>query len=336
MNLFKKAAICTDHHIGLKNNSVVHNEDCLEFIKWFIDTAKKSNCDTVIILGDWHNHRASINILSLSYSLRCLELLNNNFDQVYMIAGNHDLFYRDRREVSSVEWAKHLPNITIINDFLTIGDTTFCPWLIGDEHKKLRKINSRYVFGHFELPTFYMNSLVMMPQHGEHTAEDLANAGDVFSGHFHKRQSRGNIHYIGNTFPHNYADAWDDERGMMVLAWGEKPEYITWPDQPTFRTVQLSQLIDNAPTILKPKQFLRVSLDIDISFEEASFIKETFINDYKLRELTLIPAKKSFDTEEVIDIKQFESIDQIVANNLVNIDSGTFNKNLLLSIYNGL
>ena len=333
-NLFKKAAVICDHHIGLKNNSIVHNDDCYEFIKWFVNTAKQNQCDTVIIAGDWHNHRASINILSLSYSLRCLELLNNNFDQTFMIPGNHDLFYRDRRDISSVEWAKHLPNITIINNIETYDDVSFCPWLIGDDYKKLRKLNSKYVFGHFELPNFFMNSLVKMPQHGEHTTDDLLNVGDVFSGHFHKRQSSGNIHYIGNTFPHNYADAWDDERGMMILKWGDQPQYIAWPDQPTFRTLSLSQLIDDSSSILKPNQYLRVSLDIDISFEEASFIKETFVNDYNLRELKLIPSKKSFSMDEDIEIKPFESIDQIVSKNLIEIDSGSFNKNILLSIYN--
>ena len=40
-------------------------------------------------------------------------------------------------------------------------------------------------------------------------AEDLNHHGYVFSGHFHRRQVKGNIHYIGNTFPHNYSDAND-------------------------------------------------------------------------------------------------------------------------------
>ena len=39
-NLFKKAAVCTDIHFGLKSNSQTHNDDCLNFIKWFIETAK--------------------------------------------------------------------------------------------------------------------------------------------------------------------------------------------------------------------------------------------------------------------------------------------------------
>ena len=39
--MFKKAACFTDIHFGLKNNSRQHNNDCEDFVKWFIDEAKK-------------------------------------------------------------------------------------------------------------------------------------------------------------------------------------------------------------------------------------------------------------------------------------------------------
>jgi hypothetical protein len=123
---------------------------------------------------------------------------------------------------------------------------------------------------------------------------------------------------------------------MMILEWGGKPVYHAWDNQPTFRTVKLSQLIDDADKIILPKQHLRVTLDIDISYEEASFIKEKFISDYDIRELTLIAEKKEAEINTNIDIQAFESVDQIVSSQLVNIDSDTYNKNTLLAIYNSL
>ena len=181
-----------------------------------------------------------------------------------------------------------------------------------------------------------MNAMVQMPDHGEIQLKDFQSYELGFSGHFHKRQRRDNMIYIGNCFPHNYADNWDDERGMMILEWDGEPKYHTWPNQPTFRTVKLSQLIDEADVIIKAKQHLRVSLDIDISYEEASFIKEKFMADYDIRELTLVPEKKEVEISTNIDIQSFESVDQIVSSQLVSIDSGTFDNKILLSIYNSL
>jgi UDP-2,3-diacylglucosamine pyrophosphatase LpxH len=70
-----------------------------------------------MFLGDWHNNRASLNIVTLNYSLQALEHMNANFQRVYFIPGNHDLYYRDKRDIQSVEWAKHLPNVEICNDW---------------------------------------------------------------------------------------------------------------------------------------------------------------------------------------------------------------------------
>jgi hypothetical protein len=79
-----------------------------------------------------------------------------------------------------------------------------------------------------------------------------------------------------------------------------------------------------------------VTIDLPLSFEEANFIKETFMPQYKLRELMLIPEKVEVDANSTpIDIN-FESVDTIVMNQINAIDSDTFEKSLLLEIYNDL
>ena len=335
-NLFKKVACFTDIHFGLKSNSSVHNQDCEDFVDWYIAKAKEQGCDTGIFMGDWHHNRNSLNITTMDYSLRALEKLGQAFDQFYFFPGNHDLYYKDKRDIHSVEFGKYIPGITVVHEPTTIGDVTLCPWLVGDEWKTIGKKGGKYIFGHFELPSFFMNAMVQMPDHGEIQLDSFKNYELGFSGHFHKRQQRQNMIYIGNAFPHNYADAWDDDRGMMTLEWGGVPEYYAWDNQPTFRTVKLSQLIDDADKIILPKQHLRVTLDIDISYEEASFIKEKFISDYNIRELTLIAEKKDLEINTSIDIQSFESVDQIVSSQIISIDSEQFNKNTLLEIYNSL
>ncbi len=336
-NLFKKAAIFTDIHFGLKSNSQIHNDDCLNFVKWATAKAKEEGCETCLFLGDWHNNRASINIVTLNYSLRALEHLNENFERVFFIPGNHDLYYRDKRDIQSVEWARHLPNVKICNDWFSDGGVVIAPWLVGDDHKRLSKLQGQYLFGHFELPGYLMNAMVAMPDHGELRGDDLQGFGHVFSGHFHKRQTQRNITYIGNAFPHNYADAGDDDRGLTILEWGKDPEYHSWPDQPKYRVFQLSDVINHAEKMLVPGMHVRVNLDIDISYEESTFIKEEFVSKFGLRELTLIPSKATDVAEyEIQGNIAFESVDQIVAGQLNSIESDKFNKALLLDIYRNL
>lgn len=328
----------TDLHLGLKSNSTTHNQDCEDFIDWFIENAKKNNCETGIFCGDWTHNRNSITLTTLNTGIRALEKLGAAFENFYMFIGNHDLYYKNRREIYSVEFAKHIPGITVIDDIFIKDDVALIPWLVDDEWKKIKKLKSKYIFGHFELPSFMMNAMVQMPNTGELQTADFDAQKYVFSGHFHKRQKQGNIHYIGNAFPHNYADTWDDDRGMMIIDRENdlEPEYINWEDCPKYRTVTLSQLIDQQDTLIKPKMYLRVKLDIDISFEEASFIKETFLTTHECREITLIPQKQLEDVSSDLDISKFESVDQIVSQEILEISSESYDKALLLDIYGSL
>jgi len=336
-NLFKKAAVFTDLHFGLKSNSIQHNQDCSNFIDWFIEKAKEENCDVCLFLGDWNHHRASINMHTLQFGLTALEKLNDAFDRVIFITGNHDLYYRDRRDIHSIEWAKHLPNVEIVNDFLVEGDCVFAPWLVGDDFKKLKKLSGKYLFSHLELPHFFMNAMVQMPDHGELSDEELSGFETVFSGHFHKRQARKNIWYMGNAFPHNYADAGDDQRGMMILEWGEEPVFHPWPNQPLYRVYKLSDMLEDTEKLLLPDLHVRVHLDIDISYEEANFIRETLIPQYKLREMSLIPMKLDEHSQDLSpgEVK-FESVDQIVVDQISAIESEFYDPKLLLELYRTL
>ena len=337
MQLFKKVACMTDLHVGLKSNSAVHLRDCEEFVDWFIAESKAAGAETCIFLGDWHHNRNSINLITLDTSLRCLEKLGAAFEQFFWFPGNHDLFYKDKRSIHSSAFGRHIPGVTVVEGVTTMDDVTLVPWLVGEEWKNISKIQSRYMFGHFELPLFYMNAMVQMPDTGELQAEHFHHQEYVFSGHFHKRQNRGKIWYIGNAFSHNFADNWDDERGMMILEWGKEPQFLNWTDCPKYRVLNLSDLIDRKNEIIKSKMHLRVKLDIDISFEEANFIKETFYAEHDIREIALIQDKTNLDVgaNDVAEQK-FESVDQIVTEGLINIESEQFNKNTLLDIYRNI
>jgi DNA repair exonuclease SbcCD nuclease subunit len=334
--MFKKAACFTDIHFGLKNNSRQHNNDCEDFVKWFIDEAKKFGAETCIFLGDWHHHRSSINISTLNYSISNLKRLSEAFEQTYFLVGNHDLFYRDKREISSVVFAQEIPKVKVIDEIIVQDDVALVPWLIGDEWKKVKNIKAKYMFGHFELPNFKMNAMVEMPDHGELNAGHFDKVGHVFTGHFHKRQTKGNVTYIGNPFAHNYADAWDNDRGCMMLEWDKPPKYQIWAAGPKYRTIPLSKLLESPDEFLEPETNVRVKIDIDITYEEANFIKENFQNTYSLREISLLPHKEIDDEIEFQGEIKFQTVDEIVLDQLKNIESETFDNSVLIEIYNRL
>lgn len=334
--LFDKIAGFTDIHFGRKGNDRQANQDNEEFITWFIDEATSWGAKQVAFLGDWHDNRHNLHVSTMNYSLSNIERLSKAFDKVWFIPGNHDLFYREKREINSVEFARNLPNVTIIHEPTTIDGVTFMPWLVGDEWEEIQNIKSKYMFGHFELPHFFMNAMVEMPDHGGLQSDHFKHQDYIFSGHFHKRQARGKVVYVGNVFPFNFADAWDDDRGAFFLEWDQEPFFKEWPDAPKYRTMKVSEMLEAPDKFIVPKSYNRASIDVDISYEEAQFIKETFTSQYKARKIDLVPINKEEANQEFDDSVVFQSIDQIVIDGLNSVQGTGIKKELLIEIYKGL
>ena len=336
-NLFKKAMVFSDIHYGLKNNSVVHLDDCMDYIEWFILEAKKKSAETCICMGDFFHHRNTINSQTLEYGIKAFQRLNDEFDHTYIIVGNHDLYWRESRAITSVKFASLYPKITLVDSLYTNGNVSLIPWLVKDEWKDVVKLKSKYIFGHLELPGFKMNAQIEMPDHGELNSSHFKNQDHVFSGHFHIRQIKGKISYIGNPFGHNYSDVWDFNRGAMYLEWDKEPEYINYEAGPRYINLSLSTLIADPTKYLLPKTHLQVTLDIDISYEEAISLRESFMTDYNIRELKLINSKDSEIIEDVSVDASLKPVDQIVSECILALDKySKFDISKLIEIYQGL
>jgi DNA repair exonuclease SbcCD nuclease subunit len=143
----------------------------------------------------------------------------------------------------------------------------------------------------------------------------------IFSGHFHRRQQReikspdgtiAGVHYIGNAFPHDMSDADDTARGMMVLEWDGEPEYVDWPDAPTYHRVRLSECLDEGRTF-RPRATVVAIQDVDITHEEHADLREVVDQHLGVRSFTIRPMD-SEDAEIVLaqeDVRH-ESVDAVV------------------------
>lgn len=344
MTLFDKTITFTDIHFGMKNNSKQHNIDCIDFIKFMIEEAIKRDIKVCVFMGDYFHNRSNVNIQTLNYGLEGLRLLNDYFEKVYFLVGNHDMYHKNKRDITSVNMAEVFSNIVFINEITTIEDCTFIPFMIDDEYKKLDKIKSTYVFGHLELPGYLLNKMVEMPNHGKETEDSFSGCEYVFSGHFHKRQlkitSKGTkIVYTGNCFPHNMSDSWDDARGVMILEHGVEPKFISWSEAPKYREFTLSELLSDPNYYLQKNTVAKIHIDIPITIDEISFIRETFTELYGIREFNSVTNKKSLSeiiNQSVDSTSSTESVDEIVLKQISEIDSQMFDKDLLLQIYTSL
>ena len=100
-NLFKKAAVFTDIHFGLKSNSLQHNQDCLDFVDWFILKAKEGKIE---MLTDGKEERQFLHAEDCS---RCLRILSEKYDDIDRDANLH---------ITNFGWNTILEVAEIINE----------------------------------------------------------------------------------------------------------------------------------------------------------------------------------------------------------------------------
>jgi DNA repair exonuclease SbcCD ATPase subunit len=343
-----KGAMFSDIHFGKKSNSVTHNSDCIEFIDWFCEKTVKEGCDYIAFLGDWYEMRSAINSHTLNYSHKGAGLLNSLGLPVYFIIGNHDLYYRNSRDIHSAVTHEEFENFTIVNNPLVVDDiknkALFCPYLFPEEYPSLAQyLNVPFWAGHFEFRGFvitgYNHTMKSGPNH-----KDFKGPKHIVSGHFHKRQHSDNVTFMGNAFPMDFSDAGDSERGMMVYDHAkDRMSFIDWENAPQYVKIRLADLCERDESQPVPKKSrVRCVIDEPLTYEETNKLKETMMTRYGLREF--IPeespevAMALTDTEIAVDLEdmKLESVDELVVIMLTQIDTEHFDSDLLVELYRNL
>ena len=115
----------SDIHFGKSNNSQIKNQDCLDFIKFTCDYVKEhKEVDEIIFLGDWFDNRDSINVSTLYYSSKALDLPYyrelNTRNQYKLITTNFYTYYADMLSETDKEFVDISYNANIIRLFYKI------------------------------------------------------------------------------------------------------------------------------------------------------------------------------------------------------------------------
>lgn len=338
-----KFALFTDIHFGARQNETLHNQDCLEYISWFLQQVQKNKCDSIVFMGDWFENRNAINVETMDFSRRALEELNLLNIPVYFIVGNHDLYHRSTREIHSVKIFKEFANIKVIDEPIVIDDFLFCPYIFEHEYETLAKFRDCKVwFGHLEFKGFVLTGKHNIAEHG--LSQSLFEEQDyIFCGHFHKRQQNKNVVYIGNTFPTNYGDSGEKNRGMAIYESSTKKlDFLDWPSCPTYYQASLSKVLSDDFGGLIPNSKMRIKAinDLDITYSEAQQLKELMLEKYKFREFRIEEnkdeKKEALQEGEELEVESL-SIDEIIIKQLSELeDLTTIKSSKLVEIYTTL
>lgn len=233
-----KVAIITDQHFGARGDSV----QCLDYYEKFYDniffpTLEQRGITHILNLGDTFDRRKYINFNTLARSKKMFfDQAEANGIDITMIAGNHDVYYKNTNDVNSPDLLlAEYPNIDIIEKPTTVSingyDVCMLPWICADNYqesmKEIETTPASYCMGHLEITGFAMYRGA--ESHGGLEPKIFDRFKKTFSGHYHHKSSKGNIYYLGNPYELTWQD-YNDPRGFHIfdLATGDL-EFIRNP-----------------------------------------------------------------------------------------------------------
>lgn len=221
-----KIALLCDTHFGARNDSPIFLHHFFRFVdEVFLPYLAENNITQVIHLGDILDRRKFVNFATLRETRkRFVDPLNERGIKTTVLLGNHDTFFRNTSEINSVEelFLKE-DNLTLIKDpcQVDIGGTKFLllPWINKANEEASRKLikesDAPIVLGHLEINGYEVQRGTRF-EGGEMEAESFSRFEAVYSGHFHCKHNRSNIHFLGTPYQITFNDL-DEPKGFHIF-----------------------------------------------------------------------------------------------------------------------
>lgn len=206
-----KYLLVGDSHWGISGCNQSMIEQNIKVWNYIFDIAKDYQVDAIIDCGDFLDKRKEIdaNLFRI-----ILDNVISKLDRpLYMLVGNHNLYYRDNSSVNNISIFKDCPYVFIVDKFTKLNNIDLVPWVnkdnVDDITMEIKHTMNDYCVGHFELNGFNFDKVRVAQVNEERISKSLLSQkyNKVFSGHYHIRSEKDNIMYVGT--PHQLT--WIDE-----------------------------------------------------------------------------------------------------------------------------
>lgn len=346
-----KIALITDQHFGARNDSIAFLDFYEKFYaETFFPKLKEGGIKHLLVLGDTFDRRKYVNFYSLKRAKQMFFNILKEMDiQVYMLAGNHDTYFKNTNEVNSVNLLlQEYDNISVIDKpcNINIGDTGFCmlPWICPDNYEEsmefIKNTTASVCCGHLEIAGFAMYR--GMPS-GEGLNRELFRKFEyTFSGHYHHKSSDGDIHYLGNPYELTWQD-YNDPRGFHIYDTGNKELEFVENTNKMFHRIKYDDKVESITEINNRDLLIYTNTYVKVVVVNKTnpYLFDKFMNNlYQVNPLDVTIAEDYTELTEGVDddiIDQAEDTVTIINKYVDSIQSDDIDtgklKNILRELY---
>ena len=274
---YRMLAIITDTHFGYKgNNKTILSEHLEYFNKIVFPYILTNNIKNVFHLGDLFDNRNSIDIFVVNeVKKQFIDFFERNKINLYIITGNHDVYYKNTNEVNSLnmfssEYIKiYYEGINELN--LENYKIALIPWI-----NQPLDVSSQYdlIFGHFEFRHFHLNKSIIS-ESGLESGNFSKFARLVLSGHYHLKSQKENVFYLGSPYQLNWND-FNTLHGFYSIQ-DNKLKFIENNFSTKFIKVYYNEDIKDVKIKIFGLQNKPIELTISSSLNFSEYIKNNYI-----------------------------------------------------------
>lgn len=218
-----KIAVVTDTHFGARNDSPIFMEHFMRFFdRVFFPRIAAEGINTIIHMGDFLDRRKFVNFLTLN-AVRSgfVQKLEEYGVTMHCILGNHDIFFKNKSEVNSLQELFSDKFVVYNKPTLVEFDSlpvAMLPWINKENEAESLKFiadtPAEILFGHLELNGYQVFRGTIFE--GGMNADLFKRFSAVYTGHFHTRHSNNNIHYLGCPYQITMND-YGEKKGFHIF-----------------------------------------------------------------------------------------------------------------------
>ena len=311
-----KIALLNDTHWSARGDSQIFLDYFMKFFdEVFFPYIKEHNIKTIIHAGDFMDRRKFVNFNSLhQVRTRFIDKLHKNNIEMHCVLGNHDVYYRNTNRVNSLQELFYNDMIIyeepqVVNfDGLNIA---LLPWVNKDNYDEsinfIKTANAPILIGHLELDGYHV--MRGIEYKGGMDPNLFRRYEKFLSGHFHCRQERDNIHYLGTQYQITFSDL-HEQKGFHVL--DTETREVEFINNPSRMFLELNYNDKNKLPELDKLDFTNLKdtyVRVVIENKNHPYLFERFIDklyDVGVAKITIVEEALDIldDDEELVDLAQ--------------------------------
>ena len=307
-----KILFTSDFHVNYKGSSAIFVKIALDYVDYIEQYCLTNKIDHIFFLGDVFEKSSRIRHDSFVPLFKKLLSMKEKGLKFFCILGNHDIYSADNESI--VETFTPIVERVITDlEVINVGGKEFTFLSYTKDASKI-PVKGDVLLTHLAIADFEFDNAY-------HANETIALKSDlfkgfnqVFSGHFHKRQHKNNIWFVGSPYQLNIGEK-GQEKGFGIYDTDTSDyKFFKYPNAPEFIIIK----VEDFNKIDVKNKFVYVEIEQKID----NFIKLKYIL-FERGALDIVPLfkppKQDIELGEIKIEKHFSSIPDITLEYLKNI-----------------